>query len=106
MGRAIRSKKSTPAVSSVYLRCRHRGHAWDDIPVTEKRTANAVIWFRCERCASERHDEINRFNGELISRKYIYPTGYKLPKDEKPTIQSLRIFEIKYIKGKIRRIQI
>jgi hypothetical protein len=33
------------------------------------------MWFRCERCNSERRDEIGS-GGELLKRIYVYSPGY------------------------------
>lgn len=83
------------ARSTDYYECRHLGHSWDDIPVTQRPPWGVYIWYRCERCTTERHDIINQFTGDLMSRKYYYPEGYALKKDERPTIQELRQHQLK-----------
>lgn len=83
------------ARSTDYYECRHLGHSWDDIPVTQRPPWGVYLWLRCERCTTERHDIINQFSGELMSRKYHYPEGYKLSRDEKPSIEELRQYQLK-----------
>ena len=78
-----------------FYECRHLGHSWDDIPVTQRPPWGVYMWFRCVRCTGERHDIINQFTGDLMSRKYYYPLGYKLTRDERPSIEELRQFQLK-----------
>jgi hypothetical protein len=40
------------------------------------------MWLRCERCATERHDDIGRGSGELHARSYVYADGYRHAFDE------------------------
>lgn len=85
-----------------FWECRHLGHSWDDIPVTKKPPFGVYLWFRCVRCTTERHDIIQgHSNGDLLSRKYHYPDGYKVQRDERPSIEELRVHQLKL--GKRRR---
>lgn len=78
-----------------FLECRHLGHNWDDIPVTQRPPWGVYIWYRCTRCTGERHDIINQFSGDLMSRRYYYPDGYKMTRDERPSIEELRKHQLK-----------
>jgi hypothetical protein len=60
------------------VRCRTYGHAWDEF--TEGSLGPPMLdWrlsLRCIRCSTQRHDEINLL-GEVGSRRYLYPEGYR-----------------------------
>lgn len=47
------------------------------------------LYLRCTRCGMRRHDTFDIL-GNLQKRRYIPPPGYKLAKDEVPTLQELR----------------
>lgn len=76
--------------STKYYECRHLGHSWDQIPSTERPPWGVYLWLRCTRCTMLRKDIINQFTGELMSRKYDQPIGYRMSKDERPSIEELR----------------
>lgn len=78
-----------------YWECRHLGHAWEQIPVTRRPPFGIYIWLRCTRCYTKREDIINRFTGDLESRRYEHPEGYSLKKDERPSVQELRKLQAK-----------
>jgi hypothetical protein len=90
-----------PSRSEVY-ECRHMGHSWDDLPVTERPPWGVYMWFRCTRCGTERYDIINQFTGELMNRRYHWPDWYKLTKDERPSIEELRQFQFKLTRKRKR----
>lgn len=84
------------ATATDYYECRHLGHAWEDIPVTRRPPFGVYIWLRCVRCTTERHDILPSVReGKLLSRNYIYPEGYKTSRDERPSIEELRVFQLK-----------
>jgi hypothetical protein len=62
------------------VECSVLGHSWEQIPtpVDALPVAGAALWLRCTRdgCHKERHDVINRHNGELEGRGYIDPPGW------------------------------
>lgn len=64
-----------------YLRCRSFGHAWDDRSGTTNWKAmylfGAQVTLRCIRCNTRRRDIWSTASGQLISRQYEYPDGYK-----------------------------
>lgn len=61
-----------------FLVCRTIGHSWDDNPGASFVTIfNWALPLRCTRCSSERIDYLN-LAGEVMSRRYIYPDGYKV----------------------------
>jgi hypothetical protein len=45
---------------------------------------------RCERCEAERHDVVDR-GGDIIYRRYLHPENYKYQRNERPTIQDMRL---------------
>jgi len=52
----------------------------------------------CTRCGMQRHDTIDSL-GELSSRHYDQPDGYKLAADETPTRPQLRLDLIKRMRS-------
>lgn len=75
-----------------YEKCRTWGHAWSDFIPADKRQPGWGRRFslRCDRCATERHDVIDTL-GELSTRQYVYPDDYQMARDERPTMQQLRL---------------
>jgi hypothetical protein len=58
------------------LTCQTIGHAWYEAEAN-RRPAFGVLWvLRCERCTAQRDDLVDR-NGDLLSRAYQYPDGYR-----------------------------
>ena len=75
---------NTPAS---YIACRTLGHAWDSIPVPlhESRAHGGglvLMWLRCTRCTTERHDLVLPFNGHVEARSYVYPDAYHRTRDD------------------------
>lgn len=73
-----------------FVRCRTFGHAWDDVNPTEAEQDDHNLLFgsdiplivtECHRCGMRRHDVVG-LQGNLVQRRYEYPTGYLLPKGE------------------------
>jgi hypothetical protein len=58
------------------LLCRTLGHAWFIVPAEREAKYGDPMWFRCERCTTERHDDVSRGDGQLYARQYVYPDGY------------------------------
>jgi hypothetical protein len=66
-----------------YFRCRTYGHAWFEYDSSGwSPTMGVPVTLRCERCGSERRDQISRVSGELITRTYNYAPGYQFSRDE------------------------
>jgi len=59
-----------------FNQCRTFGHAWYETEADVKPLFGYYMWFRCERCGTIRMDTVNN-NGDLGSRSYRYPEGYK-----------------------------
>ena len=60
------------------LECRTYGHEWERFnPLRQRPRWGWPLSLRCIRCRTERHDAID-INGGLISREYLYPTGYEI----------------------------
>lgn len=76
-----------------YQICRGLGHAWDiyEPGVGQRKGApwGQRLSVLCVRCGMERHDTFDVL-GELSSRKYHQPSGYKLAREETPRIQQIR----------------
>ncbi len=83
-----------PGSAADFLTCRTLGHAWDPIPADgPARGGGDPWWLRCVRCATERHDDLNWMTGELVARRYVYPDGYAVDRDDwdvAPTRQDFR----------------
>lgn len=79
---------------AVFIRCRTFGHAMDAIPAETIPEFGDPLWCRCMRCLTTRIDLIGT-NGQVISRRYIYPEGYRdafrHPGDEPPTRPEFRM---------------
>jgi hypothetical protein len=58
------------------LLCRTLGHAWFPVPAEKTSKYGDPMWFRCERCDTERHDDVSRGDGQLFGRQYVYADGY------------------------------
>ena len=94
------------ATPTDYYECRHLGHSWDDIPVTRRPPFGVYIWLRCDRCTTERHDILPSVrDGKLLSRKYYYPDGYKMARDERPSIEELRVHQLKLSRKRRKGIE-
>jgi hypothetical protein len=65
-----------------YVRCRTIGHAWFDVPSEWSSDFGMPLTVRCERCGMERRDAISQATGELVTRHYTQPPGYKYTKDD------------------------
>lgn len=59
-----------------YGECRLLGHAWHTVPSDWTPQYGVPMTVRCERCNIERRDSVNRYTGEVESRRYEYPDGY------------------------------
>jgi hypothetical protein len=84
----------TTGLDDAMLRCRLVRHRWDEFYPTDMGTP-AYGWrlsLRCDRCTAERHDLID-YQGRLIpgSRRYIYPDGYRMQRDETPSRESMML---------------
>jgi hypothetical protein len=89
-----------------YVRCRTYGHAWDEfypdnlgIPMYGWRLS-----LRCIRCETERHDIVER-TGAVGSRRYIYPDGYKVGRDELMTREQFRLHLFADVRAKLSKVQ-
>ena len=66
-----------------FIRCGTLGHAWHDYDTVGWTTTMGVpLTLRCERCGTERRDVIGAY-GQLVTRHYAYPQGYKYPRGQK-----------------------
>ena len=68
-----------------FVSCRTLGHAWDSIPVPAGERAGGgmvLMWLRCTRCTTQRHDVVSPFTGSVYSRSYAYAEGYNRTRDD------------------------
>lgn len=90
-------------VRDEFIKCRSWGHEWDTFMPLRRRAAWGVLLsLRCSRCATERHDTIDR-NGEISAREYKYPDGYKLAgthQGNRATAGELRLEVISRLNGR------
>ena len=73
------------------IRCRTYGHAWDEF-YPDDLGPPEFGWrlsLRCTRCTSQRHDTIDHI-GQVGQRRYIYPDGYQLSREDTPTRTEFR----------------
>jgi hypothetical protein len=73
-----------------YGDCRRLGHAWFDVPSDWKPSIGYPLTYRCDRCGTERREQVGPNTGELVSRHYNYPEGYQYAKDERPSKDEFR----------------
>ena len=59
-----------------FVRCRAFGHQWEPIEATRKPLFGFYAKLRCVDCGAERNDIVSR-RGDLLSRSYTYPEGYR-----------------------------
>ena len=79
-----------------YFRCRTYGHAWFEYDSSGWEARFGVpVTLRCERCGSERRDQVSRITGDLVARNYSYAPGYQWHRDndeqERPTTAVFRL---------------
>jgi hypothetical protein len=86
------------------LKCRIYRHAWDDFYPDNLGTPlyGWRLSLRCTRCTTERHDIINAM-GALDSRRYIYPEGYQMGRDETPSREDMRLAMFDRIRTKLAK---
>jgi len=73
-----------------FIRCNTIGHAWFDYDNSDwKPSWGDPLVLRCERCGTERRDTIGG-GGQIISRQYFHPPGYKYARGTKPTRAEFR----------------
>lgn len=61
-----------------YLQCRTLGHSWIATEATRRPSFGFYMWLECSRCTMQRRDIIDLL-GQVSSRYYVQPTGYKNP---------------------------
>lgn len=63
--------------------CHTFGHAWFEVDGDYKPLFGALFALECERCGTRRNDLIDA-HGQLGSRNYRYPEGYREGKVSRP----------------------
>jgi hypothetical protein len=74
--------KSFKDISTVHLKCRSLGHAWDvDAVFVETKNRRKVYRaeFYCLRCDTTRSDVVLAQSGMIDGRRYGYVENYTLP---------------------------
>jgi hypothetical protein len=78
-----------------FRKCRTFGHQMDDVPGDWTPSFGVPVTMRCMRCGTERRDSVNRSTGAVESRRYVYPPGYLLGRDDdRPTRDEFRLWFI------------
>ena len=72
-------------------------HAWFDHDGSGFRAPpfGIAVHYQCQRCTTVRRDIVDRIRGDLLSRRYYHPQGYQTARDERPSIEEMRKFEVK-----------
>lgn len=81
---------------SQYVRCYAWGHAWDEYGNSDWRPTmgQTFMVLRCIRCSTERREAYNLY-GEIETRHYHWPAGYRFSKGEgKPTKGEFRLMAL------------
>ena len=89
-------------IDQAMLRCRTYGHAWDEF-YPDNLGEPMFGWrlsLRCTRCTAERHDTIDNTGG-VGGRRYIYPDGYQMQRDETPTREEMRMNLFRDVRAKL-----
>lgn len=79
-------------VEAMHEVCRTFGHAWYESTTDKKAEYGVLIALRCERCDTERLDNVDYW-GNFLRRRYDYPDGYQYNSSEgeaAPTRQEWR----------------
>lgn len=87
-----------------YVECRTLGHGWEpkNTSARDDKPGTVALVVRCMRCGTTRRDWNQNTTGELASRSYDYPTGYRTAKEDTPTRSELRL-HLALIKRKAKR---
>lgn len=70
-----------------FVACHQAPHWMETIPANgaKRPPARCVnVWWRCNRCGTERHDVCEVATLAVVSRRYLYPVGYRVSRDEMP----------------------
>lgn len=76
MSVTTKSFKVTVRQQHAFDQCRTFGHAWYEQDATRAPLFGYYMWLQCERCDTIRKDIVD-LRGDLSSRHYQYPNGYK-----------------------------
>lgn len=63
-----------------WLPCHAGPHWMEPLPVpagTPRPGGVVVAWWRCVRCTTERHDQLDPTTLQVVTRKYDWPDGYR-----------------------------
>lgn len=66
-----------PETQSSFTRCRTLGHAWDTATPQRTPAFGVLMALRCVSCGMGREDILQPGTGELLSRSYQRPDGYR-----------------------------
>lgn len=86
------SQLTTPQYDRTqFVRCNTLGHSWDDYDSNwAAPSGTAPLTLRCQRCGTERRDTIDSY-GDLVTRSYSYPEGYRYGRGERPSRSDFRM---------------
>ena len=74
-------------------KCDTVGHAWEETMDSTWRSEMGIpLTLLCQRCTDQRWDVIDPATGDVVSRRYVKPDGYKgYSKGERPSRSQFRI---------------
>lgn len=64
------------AMAEKHVECRTFGHSWSPLR-TVADASGILIELKCNRCTTQRSDRVNRHDGSLDTRSYMYVDGYR-----------------------------
>jgi hypothetical protein len=78
MARSLKARIADMTDAFLVCRAAHN-HAMEEFAATDERPApfGYRLSYQCINCTTIRHD-LRSFRGELLSRRYIWPEGYKM----------------------------
>jgi len=97
-------RRPSEAEALDYVRCRSLGHSWDAVPVTKPAPYGVALDLRCEHCHTERRDILSRYSGQLLSRQYRHPDGYKDTSEDGHTRSDWRAMYVTTLAEHLRSI--
>lgn len=82
-------------------------HAWFDHDGSgfSRPEFGVALHVQCFRCGTVRRDVVSRIDGQLLSRRYYYPEGYRDAKADKPSTEQLRLYAIKKQRQNLRIVK-
>ena len=86
-----------------YATCRLLGHQWHIVPSDWTPQFGSPMTCRCAICNIERRDTLGSNTGEVLGRRYTYPTGYQFSRDgnDAVVLPSRTDFRLAWLEGEV-----